>query len=141
MSTLSHSVPVNASPDKIYAAVATQAGMQGWWTQDTKMTPKVGSKAEFGFDDRKMVFRMTIDEMTPNRSIRMSCSGDHPDWQGTTLEWVIEPTAQVAELRFYQRGVRDITPFMAGCNSMWGSLMFRLKAFVETGKPSPQWTK
>jgi hypothetical protein len=30
---------------------------------------------------------------------------------------------------------------MAGCNSMWGNLMFRLKAFVETGKPSPQWTK
>ena len=79
MSTLSHSVPVNASPDKFYAAVATQAGMQGWWTRDTKMTPKVGNKAEFGFDDRQMVFRMTIDEMTPNRSIRMSCSGDHPD--------------------------------------------------------------
>jgi uncharacterized protein YndB with AHSA1/START domain len=141
MSTLYHSVPVKASPEKVYAAVATQAGMQGWWTHDTKMTPKVGGKAEFGFDDRQMVFRMTIEEMTPHRSIKMRCAGDHPDWEGTSLEWVVKPTADGSGLRFYHRGLRDITPFMAGCNSMWGNLMFRIKAFVETGKPSPQWTK
>jgi uncharacterized protein YndB with AHSA1/START domain len=141
MSTLYHSVPVNASPEKTYAAVATEAGMQGWWTTDTTMTAKAGGKAEFGFDERQMLFRMTIDEMKPGRSVKMSCSGDHPDWAGTTLEWVVEPTDHGSELRFFHRGLRDITPFMAGCNSMWGHLMFRLKAFVETGKPNPQWTK
>src|SRR5262249_41592410 len=141
MSTLYHSVPVNASPEKVYAAVATEAGMQGWWTKDTTMTAKVRGKAEFGFDERQMVFRMTIDEMKPNRSVKMSCSGDHPDWAGTTLEWVVEPTDQGSELRFFHRGLRDITPFMAGCNSMWGNLMFCLKRYVESGKPEPQWTK
>ena len=141
MTTLHHCVPVNASPEKVYAAVATEAGMQGWWTRDTTMSAKAGGKAEFGFDGRQMVFRMTIDEMEPGRSIKMSCSGDHPDWAGTTLEWTVEPTEQGSELRFFHRGLRDITPFMAGCNSMWGNLMFRLKAFVETGKPGPQWAK
>lgn len=140
MSTLHHSVPVDASPEKVFAAVATQAGMQGWWTKDTKMTPRVGGKAEFGFENRGMVFRMTIDEIVPNKSIKMSCSGDHPDWAGTTLEWVVKPGEKGTELRFYQRGLRSVTPFMAGCNTMWGNLLFRLKAFVESGKPSPQWT-
>src|ERR1700687_5207715 len=91
MSTLYHSVPVDAPPEKVFAAVATQAGMQGWWTKDTKMTPKVGGKGEFGFANRGMVCRMTIEELVPNKSIKMSCSGDHPDWTGTTLEWVVTP--------------------------------------------------
>lgn len=141
MTTLSHSVPINASPAKVFAAVATQSGMQGWWTKDTTMTPRVGGKAEFGFDNREMVFRMTIDELKPNEKVRMSCSGDQPDWAGTTLEWVIEPAKDGSLLQFSQSGLRELSPFMIGCNSMWGHLMYRLKAFAETGKPDPQWTK
>ena len=29
----------------------------------------------------------------------------------------------------------------SSCNSMRGQLMFRLKAFVETGRANPQWTE
>ena len=141
MTTLCHSVPIKTSPEKVYAAVATQAGMQGWWTRDTIMTPKVGGKAEFGFDNREAVFRMTIDELKPNEKVRMTCSGDQMEWAGTTLEWLIEPGTDGSLLRFNQRGLRELTPFMIGCNSMWGHLMYRLKAFVETGKPDPQWTR
>jgi hypothetical protein len=38
------------------------------------------------------------------------------------------------------RGWREPTDFAASCSSMWGNLMFRLKAYAETGKPNPQWT-
>src|SRR5262245_39168990 len=51
MAELRFIVPVDALPDKIYAAVATQAGMRSWWTADTRMEEKVGGKAEFGFDE------------------------------------------------------------------------------------------
>jgi uncharacterized protein YndB with AHSA1/START domain len=141
MTDLHHSVPVAAAPEKVYAAVATQAGMQGWWTRDTTMTAKVGGKAEFGFSKRGMVFRMTVDDLKANRRVRLSCSGDHPEWAGTTLEWTIEPTAEGTVLKFFHRGWKGPTDFCASCNSMWGHLMFRLKAFVESGKPSPQWTE
>jgi uncharacterized protein YndB with AHSA1/START domain len=139
MPDLYHNVPINASADKVYAAVATQRGMQGWWTRDTTMTPKVGASAEFRFDKRGMVFRMTIDEMKPNQLVRMSCSGDQPEWAGTTQEWRIEPSPSGCVLKFTHRGWREMTDFCSGCNSMWGQLMFRLKAYVETGKANPQW--
>ena len=141
MTDLYHNVPIKAAPARVYAAVATQTGMQGWWTRDTIMAPKVGGKAEFGFDKRGMVFRMTIDELEPNRSLRMSCSGDHPEWAGTTLEWKIGPTPDGSMLQFIHRGWRDTTDFCASCNSMWGHLMFRLKGYVETGEANPQWTE
>jgi uncharacterized protein YndB with AHSA1/START domain len=140
MTDLFHSVPISASPERVYAAVATEAGMRGWWTRDTVMNSKIGGKAEFGFNKREMVFRMTIDELTPNRVVRMRCSGDQPEWAGTTQEWKIEPTPEGSVLNFYHRGWREMTPFCAGCNSMWGNLMFRLKAYAESGHPNPQWT-
>ena len=141
MTDLHFNVPVRAAPEKVFAAFATQAGMQGWWTHDTVMTPQVGGRAEFGFDKRGMVFRMIIDEVASNRGLRMHCSGDHPEWAGTTLEWTIVPSDDGCLLRFDHRGWRDSTDFCASCNTMWGNLMFRLKAFVESGKPNPQWTE
>jgi len=89
MAELRFIVPVNAVPDKIYAAVATQAGMRSWWTADTRMEEKIGGKAEFGFEKRGMIFRMTIDRLDPGRCVVMSCHGDQPEWNGTTLRWDI----------------------------------------------------
>jgi hypothetical protein len=88
-----------------------------------------------------MVFRMTIQSMEPGTALSMKCSGDHPEWAGTTLEWSVVPAEDGAVLNFCHRAWREITPFAASCNSMWGHLMFRLKQYVETQKPEPQWTK
>jgi uncharacterized protein YndB with AHSA1/START domain len=137
---LVHGVPVNASPERIYAAVATQDGMQGWWTRDTAMNAVVGGEAEFGFDKKRLAFRMTVEELVPLSSVRLRCIGGHPEWEGTTLEWKIQPTAGGAMLRFTHRDWREVTEFAAICNSRWGQLMFRLKDYAETGTPNPQWT-
>ena len=58
MPELRHQIPIDAAADKVYAALATQAGLRSWWTADTKADEKVGGKAEFGFDKRGIVFRM-----------------------------------------------------------------------------------
>ena len=141
MIDLHFNVPVAATPEKVFAAIATEPGMQGWWTRDTRMKAQEGGKAEFGFDRRGMVFRMTIDEIRPTRTVRMSCSGDHPEWAGTTLEWMVEQASNGSILRFDHRGWRQNTEFCASCNTMWGNLLFKLKRFVETGKADPQWTE
>jgi len=141
MTDLHHSVPINTGADRLYAAFATQSGMQGWWTRDTVMDARIGGSAEFGFDRRGIVFRMTLMDLAPGRSVRMRCTGDHPEWADTVLEWSIESGADGSVLRFTHRGWRETTDFCASCNSMWGRLMFRLKDFVESGKPDPQWTE
>src|SRR5215467_14215146 len=99
MASLKFTVPINAPPEKVYAAVATQAGMRSWWTADTKMEEKVGGKAEFGFEKHQMVFRMTIERLDPGRCVVMTCHGDQPEWNGTTLRWDIA-RATMAERSF-----------------------------------------
>lgn len=136
-----HSIPIDAKPKDVYAAVATEKGMQGWWTRDTVMEEKVGGKADFGFDKREAVFHMEIKALKPGKTVKMSCISGPPEWTGTKLEWTIEAEGSGSVLSFSHRGWRKLTPFAASCNSMWGHLMFRIKKFVETGKPEPQWTE
>ena len=141
MVSLHHSVPVQANAAAVYAAIATTKGNCGWWTADSKVEDNVGGKAEFGFDKRAMVFRMSVDKLAPGKSLVMSCHGDHPEWNGTTLTWTIEPNGDQTTLRFVHSGWKSVTDFCASCNSMWGNLMFRLKRYAESGKPNPQWNE
>jgi uncharacterized protein YndB with AHSA1/START domain len=140
MPDLNHIVPISAPPSRVYAAVATQAGMRSWWTADTHMEERVGGKAEFGFDRRQVVFRMTIDKLEPGRRVVLKCHGDPDDWNGTTLRWDIAANdSGGATLKFTHIGWRQMTDFCASCNSMWGNLLFRLKDSLEGRSRGPQW--
>jgi uncharacterized protein YndB with AHSA1/START domain len=141
MVDLHHQVPISVSAAKVYAAVATTDGNRGWWTADSAVDTRVGGHAEFGFGHRGMVFRMQIDKLNVNEQVVMSCHGDHPEWNGTTLTWTIEKDGDASTLRFTHSGWRSMTDFCASCNSMWGQLMYRLKGFVEGKHPGPQWTE
>jgi uncharacterized protein YndB with AHSA1/START domain len=87
MADLKHIVPINASPAKVYATVATQGGMRSWWTADAQMEERIGGKAEFAFENRQLVFRMTIDRLDRGQCVVMLCLGDLPEWHNTTLRW------------------------------------------------------
>jgi uncharacterized protein YndB with AHSA1/START domain len=139
MAELKHQIPINAAPAKVYAALATSAGLRGWWTADAKADEKAGGQAEFGFDKRQMVFRMTIDTLTSNRQVVWQCHGDHPEWNGTTLSWDIEREDGATVLRFTHGGWKSVTDFCASCNSTWGELMHRLRDYAEGKNPGPHW--
>ena len=139
MAELRHQIPIEAPAQRVYDAVGTQAGMRGWWTADTRMDEKPGGRAEFGFEQRQMIFRMTIEELEPGRRVVMRCSGDHPDWSGTTLTWEIAAQDGGSVLRFTHGGWKSTGDYYASCNSTWGELMYRLKDYVEGRKPGPHW--
>jgi len=139
MTTIKHQITIIASPDKVYAALATQTGLRHWWTADTRADANVGGKAEFGFDKRSMVFRMKIEELVPGKRVVWSCYGDHPEWDGTILTWTLIPEQNGTTHHFAQSNWKDCTDFCATCNSTWGELMCRLKDYLEGRNPGPHW--
>jgi uncharacterized protein YndB with AHSA1/START domain len=139
MAEIKHQINIQATPEKVYAALATQNGLRSWWTADTKADEKTGGKAEFGFDKRGMVFRMNIDKLDPGKGVVWSCHGDHPEWNGTVLTWALSPEGGGTTLRFAQRNWKSVSDFCATCNSTWGELMYRLKDYVEGRNPGPHW--
>lgn len=134
-----HQIDINAKPDKVYAALTTDAGLRSWWAADSKTDQKVGGKAEFGFDKRSTVFRMKIEKLEPGKSVVWSCHGDHPEWDGTKLTWSLTKDGEGTIVRFKQAGWKAATDMFAICNSSWGELMYRLKNYVEGRNPGPHW--
>lgn len=139
MADMHHQVPIDASPEKVYEAIATQKGLQGWWTGDCMAEPRVGSVAEFGFYNRKILFRMRIDELQPGKRVVWTCIGDYDEWKDTRLTWEISQKEGGSLLNFGHGNWRSTTSFFASCNSTWGMLMYRLKDYVEGRKPGPFW--
>jgi uncharacterized protein YndB with AHSA1/START domain len=139
MAEMKHQIPIKATPEKVYSAITTPAGLRGWWTADTQADEKVGGKAEFGFDKRGMVFRMKIEKLDPGKRVVWSCHGDHPEWDGTTLTWNIAHESDLTVLRFNHSKWKSASDFFATCNSSWGELMHRLRDYVEGKNPGPHW--
>ncbi|MGH2397045.1 MAG: SRPBCC family protein [bacterium] len=141
MPFLLHQIAIEAPPERVYAALATQKGLRSWWTVDTTVETRVGGSARFGFDKRSTVFRMTIEELIPPKRVVWSCHGDHKEWNGTKLIWDVAPDDSGSVLRFRHANWRKASDFFATCNSTWGELMYRLKAYVEGKNPGPHWTE
>ena len=141
MADLNHNIAVRATPAQVFESIATTEGNKGWWTADSEVPDAEGGKAQFGFDNRAAVFTMVIDKRSPAKELIMSCIGGPDEWVGTKLRWRLDEGDGETILHFTHEGWRKQTDFCASCNSMWGNLMFRLKAYAESGRSAPQWTE
>jgi uncharacterized protein YndB with AHSA1/START domain len=139
LAELKHQIAIKSTPEKVYAALTTEAGFRHWWTADAKAEEKVAGKAEFGFDKRATVFRMKIEKLNPGKDVVWSCNGDNPEWAGTTLTWSISSENGMSVVRFTHSGWKSASELYAICNSSWGELMHRLRDYVEGKNPGPHW--
>lgn len=139
MAKIKHQILIKESPTKVYEALTSENGLKQWWTADTSAEEHVGGKAEFGFDHRRTVFRMELEELQPMKKVVWSCHGDHPEWDGTRLSWELASEGEDTMLRFTHSGWRNLSDFCAMCNSTWGELMYRLRNYVEGREPGPLW--
>jgi len=135
---LVHQVNVKATPETIYRAVSTAAGLAAFWTSESKAEPKVGSIASFGFGGPTQ--RMRVDELTPGKRVKWTGLADFPNWGDTTLSWDISPTDSgetSVTFRHADWPAAVSQDDLGSINYTWGLVVERLKQYAETGKPSP----
>ncbi len=136
-----HTVDVAADAQTIYEAITTKPGEAAFWTSDCDIEPVVGSIARFGFPAAPVDLRMRIDTLEPGRTIRWSCLGDFPQWAGTTVTWSLlpAPSGSGTAVAFRHDSWGDAFPAeeYARVNYTWGRIVGALKAYAESGKPSP----
>ncbi|MGD2068166.1 MAG: SRPBCC domain-containing protein [Gemmatimonadota bacterium] len=137
MADILHWIEVEAPPAAVFEALTTEPGLSAWWTADVEALPVEGSVAVFGFNDRAVVFRMRIDELTPNERVRWTCLGDFDEWKGTRLEFALSPATDGTAIHFSHRGWDSIEGFYRQCNTDWGRLMYYLKDHLEGGRDGP----
>lgn len=144
--TLSYRIA--AQPMAVYNAIATQAGVQHWWTESCQIIPKVGGRALFLFPNGDFYAVMNIVALNAPRLIEWECvDSKHPensgyvdlhDWIGTHLRFEIAAHPEGgSSLQFTHVGLVPLECAEA-CTSLWSFFLGQsLKKYLETGKGEP----
>jgi uncharacterized protein YndB with AHSA1/START domain len=134
---------VDASPDEVYAALATEMGLAGNWTDQLEVPEETGAVARFGFGpDWAKTLEVRIDALEPGRRVEWTPVGGFPGWIGTSITWELEPTGDGTVVHFSHRGwpEGEADGEMAMCGYTWAMIIDRLGAQVERGERTPYFT-
>ncbi|UCG62075.1 MAG: SRPBCC domain-containing protein [Candidatus Zixiibacteriota bacterium] len=136
MPDIKHLLTIEAPASKVYKAITDEKGLAGWWTEETKAEPTVGSIAEFRFGERYLN-RMRITDLVPHKKVTWECIEGDKEWIGTRFVFDLEEREGKTVTRFAHADWRADTDLYALCNYHWGRYMVSLKNYCETGKGAP----
>lgn len=125
----------NATPEKVYDALATIEGLAGWWTDDTKGSTEVGGVIEFRFPPGG--FDMEVLERRPAEGVTWQVVEGPEEWVGTTVDWQLRQDGDYTIVLFKHQGWKEPVEFMHHCSTKWATYLMSLKSLVETGQGSP----
>jgi len=127
MADIRHSLQISATPEAIYPLVSTAGGFAQWWSEDSTGSD---GHAELGFFHRTTIYRLRRVAAQPPQSIEWLCESGK-EWTGTRLFFHLEPVKAGTLVRFTHAGWEAETDYFVSCTTVWGELMFRLRAAAE----------
>jgi len=131
-----HRVGIESAPEDVYAALTTQRGLSGWWTDEVKGNGAVGDDVHFQFGERGF-FDMKVLEAEPCKRVLWQVVDGPQEWIGTTQSWDLRREGGYTIVLFKHMGWKEPVEFMHHCSTKWAVFLLSLKALVETGKGRP----
>ena len=135
MPDIMHLIKIHASSERVYEAITTADGIRQWWTRDAAIEPKVGAAGEFGFNGKRFVTKVTVEELTPVTRVRWKVANSA--WQGNDIEFNLKTDGNDTTLLFAHRGFPRADEGFASATTRWGFYLFSLKRYLQTGKGTP----
>ncbi|MGO8838676.1 MAG: SRPBCC family protein [Limisphaerales bacterium] len=141
MATIKHNFMIAASVGKVYAAVTTLEGLNGWWTTGTTGNPDKGGKSRFEFNNG-LYNIMQVSDLRRNKFVAWKCCesifAPGKEWIGTRVTFRFSRDKdRNTVVKFEHGGWRKATDFYGLCNFHWARFMVSLKSLCETGRGEP----
>lgn len=134
-------VSFQASRERVFDAIATIPGLQGWWTDLVTGSPNVGSELRFDFEGLKEhIVVMRVDEAERPSSVRWTCLQHMAlaEWDGTKVFFELTARGpQETELSFRHIGLTPQFECYDMCRDGWDYFLDSLVAYAERGKGTP----
>jgi uncharacterized protein YndB with AHSA1/START domain len=141
MPDIIHRIGIKAGPAKVYDAIATVAGVAGWWTRETAGQSKVGGTVSTRFrnSEGKEIGYMEFEvlKLEPNKEVQWRFKAGPEEWVGTDVTFQLTDVGDQTVVLFGHRNWREWVEFMAHCSMKWATFLLSLRELVETGKGSP----
>lgn len=134
-------VSLHATRERVFDAITTIPGLQGWWTNLVTGSSKPGSELSFDFDGLKEhIIVMRVDEAKCPSSIHWTCVRHMalPEWDGTKVTFELTASGpQETELSFRHIGLTPKFECYDMCRNGWDYFLDSLVAYVELGTGTP----
>ena len=133
MHDIKHALTIDAEAQRVYPLISTAEGFTQWWAADMTKDNPAGS-VELGFFNRATSYRFRPVSMVAPRQAHWHCETGK-EWSGTNLLFDLKPDGAKTALRFTHADWQAETDYSISCTTVWGELMFRLKAAAEGKTP------
>jgi len=140
MYTIDRTLIIAAPVHRLATAITTEAGLRGWFAQDTELA---GNAVTFRFAQPTLTRSVTlrIDRSDP-RGIAMTCIGheNNPDWVGTTLAIDLAETRDGTRVHLVHAGYPAMNEVYERCAEAWSYFLASLDHYMMrgTGEPYPK---
>jgi uncharacterized protein YndB with AHSA1/START domain len=135
MQDIMHLIKIHASSERAYKAITMADGICQWWTRDAAIEPKVGAAGEFGFNGKRFVAKVTVEELDPVTRVRWKVANSA--WQANDIEFNLRADGNDTILLFAHRGFPRADEGFASATTRWGFYLLSLKRYLQTGKGTP----
>jgi uncharacterized protein YndB with AHSA1/START domain len=136
MARISQKIRIEAEPGKVFDALTTRQGYQGWWTTSCEVSDK---EVDLRFEDGNIGSRFRFDEQRPDL-VSLTCVANKsiPEWQDTRLVFNLVENGGKTELDFVHDDWKAAdTEKYKICVGGWDYFLRSLKSYVETGAGTP----
>jgi uncharacterized protein YndB with AHSA1/START domain len=131
MPDILHRVGIKATPEKVFAALATIDGLRGWWVSTTTGTPSNDGTIDFGFCDMQVV------AAEAGKLVHWRCTRGPSEWLNTEITFQLEWRTDQTFILFKHANWQEPVEFMHHCSTKWASFLFGLMELVERGSGRP----
>jgi uncharacterized protein YndB with AHSA1/START domain len=132
-----HAVHIHATPNTVYRALTTEAGVTGWWSRKAQLEEREGGIIRFTFAGDFHPHMKQV-HLEPGRSVEWLCVSGHANWQDNKFTFVLEERKGDTFLLFTQDYARELSDEVYGTyNFNWGYYLNSLKLFCEKGAGTP----
>ncbi|MFN0122004.1 MAG: SRPBCC family protein [Blastocatellia bacterium] len=133
MADIQHQFPVRASAARVFAAMATPAGLDAWWTKRSAGEPVAGAEYEFWFPP-EYDWRGVVTRCVPNAELDWEITRADADWQGTRVGFRLREAGGVTTVSFHHSGWATPNEHFRISSYCWATYLRLLKRYVEHGE-------
>lgn len=140
---ITHDLKIKASPATVYAAVATETGIQGWWSKECSVGETEGAKSVLKFNKEGNIVEMGFRtlELQPNKKVVWECTDNgNSTWPGTKIITEITETPEGCSVVFSHAGFDEKwkgQPPFEMTKGGWQHFVASLVSYCEGGEGQP----
>ena len=140
---ITHDLTIKASAETIYNAVATQQGINGWWSKAGTVGENVGDTSMMVFDKQgtKVEMGFRTETLIPNKEVVWECvENGNPAWLQTKIKTSSQEIEGACQVTFSHAGFdekwagQDAFEMTKGT---WQHFVSSLVSYCEKGEGQP----